>query len=77
MRTIKALTFDTSGTILEWHTGVSRALSAAGERRGLERDWPTIANNYRARALKAMVNTGADAPGPSTSMTSTAGFWTR
>jgi len=62
MRTIKALTFDTGGTILDWHTGVSRALSAAGERRGLERDWPMIANNYRARSLKAMVNTGADAP---------------
>ena len=62
MQTIKALTFDTGGTILDWHTGVSRALSVAGGRRGLERDWPMIANNYRARSLKAMVNTGADAP---------------
>lgn len=62
MHGIKALTFDTGGTILDWHTGIGGALAAAGGRHGLERDWPVIANDYRARSLKAMVNTGADAP---------------
>lgn len=62
MQTIKALTFDTGGTILDWHTGISAALAAAGGRRGLRRDWPAIANDYRARSLKAMVNAGADEP---------------
>ena len=32
---IKALTFDTGGTILDWHSGVSRAFAAAGARRGV------------------------------------------
>ena len=32
MTEIKALTFDTGGTILDWHTGISRALAAAGAR---------------------------------------------
>ncbi len=59
---IKALTFDTGGTILDWHTGISRALAAAGGRHGLERDWAAIANDYRASSLKAMVNAGAEAP---------------
>ncbi len=30
MEAIKALTFDTGGTILDWHTGISGALAAAG-----------------------------------------------
>ncbi|MDA1097416.1 MAG: HAD-IA family hydrolase [Proteobacteria bacterium] len=60
MPRIKALTFDTGGTILDWHTGISGALTAAGNRHGLERDWPAIANDYRARSLKAMVNSGAN-----------------
>lgn len=59
---IKALTFDTGGTILDWHSGVSRALAAAGARRGVERDWAAVTNDYRARSLKKMVNAGADAP---------------
>lgn len=62
MQGIKALTFDTGGTILDWHTGIGRALATAGEHHGLERDWPAVANDYRARSLKAMVNTGADGP---------------
>ena len=32
---VKALTFDTGGTILDWHTGFKTALSEAGARRGL------------------------------------------
>ncbi|MBT3533809.1 MAG: haloacid dehalogenase type II [Rhodospirillaceae bacterium] len=62
METIKALTFDTGGTILDWHTGIGSALAAAGGRHGLERDWPAITNDYRTNSLKAMVNAGTDAP---------------
>ena len=53
---LKALTFDTGGTILDWHRGICRALSGAGQRRGVEADWPAITNEYRRRSLKAMVN---------------------
>ena len=52
---IKALTFDTGGTILDWHSGVSRAFADAGARRGVSADWPAITNEYRRRSLQAMV----------------------
>ena len=59
---IKALTFDTGGTILDWHTGFSEALAAAGNRHGLERDWGAITNELRRRSLKAMLNLGEHEP---------------
>lgn len=49
---IKALTFDTGGTILDWHGGISRALAAAGARRGLTADWAAVTNDYRRRSLQ-------------------------
>ena len=52
---IKALAFDTGGTVLDWHAGISRALAAAGARRGLNADWPAITNEYRRRSLKGIV----------------------
>ncbi len=52
---IKALTFDTGGTVLDWHTGISRAFAAAGEKRGLRADWAAITNEYRRRSLKGIV----------------------
>ena len=52
---IKALTLDTGGTILDWHSGISRAFVAAGARRGLRADWHEVSNEYRRRSLKAMV----------------------
>ena len=52
---IKALTFDTGGTILDWHGGISSAFSAAGAKRGIEADWAAITNEYRRRSLKGIV----------------------
>lgn len=59
---IKALTFDTGGTILDWHTGLRTALAAAGERHGVHADWAALANEFRRRALKRMLNQGEHAP---------------
>lgn len=59
---IKALTFDTGGTVLDWHTGFREAFAAAGARHGLEGDWAALANNLRRRSLGAMLNHGADGP---------------
>jgi 2-haloacid dehalogenase len=59
---IKALTFDTGGTILDWHTGFSTALAAAGQKHGVERDWAAITNELRRRSLKAMLNLGEHEP---------------
>jgi len=56
--TVKALTFDTGGTILDWHTGFSSILKKIGQRHGLERDWPDIANQLRKRSLEKIINLG-------------------
>ena len=59
---IRALTFDTGGTILDWHSGFRDSLARIGRRHGLERDWAEIANELRRRALGKMLNLGKDAP---------------
>jgi len=59
---IQALTFDTGGTILDWHTGFVAALKAAGEKHGESRDWHAVANEIRRRSLQAMVNLGEHEP---------------
>lgn len=53
--TIRALTFDTGGTILDWHGGISAAFAKAGAVRGLSANWHEVTNEYRRRSLKAMV----------------------
>lgn len=52
---IRALAFDTGGTILDWHGGISRAFAAAGAKGGLNADWAAVTNEYRRRSLKAIV----------------------
>jgi 2-haloacid dehalogenase len=53
---IKALTFDTGGTVLDWHGGISRTLAEVAVRRGLKADWAAVTNEYRRRSLGAIVN---------------------
>lgn len=59
---IRALTFDTGGTILDWHRGFASAFAAAGLKHGIERDWQGLANELRRRSLKAMLNQGQFEP---------------
>jgi len=59
---IRALTFDTGGTILDWHSGFRAALAEAGEVLGEERDWDALANEIRRGALKRMLNLGKHSP---------------
>ena len=59
---IRALTFDTGGTILDWHTGFANALGDAGKNHGLERDWNALANDIRRGSLKRMLNLGEHEP---------------
>jgi 2-haloacid dehalogenase len=53
---IKALAFDTGGTVLDWHSGIRAALAETGARRGVTRDWTAITNAYRRRSLQRMTN---------------------
>ncbi len=59
---IKALTFDTGGTILDWHTGFKTALAEVGGKYGVEKDWGELANDLRRRSLGKMVNLGENEP---------------
>lgn len=51
---IKALAFDTGGTVLDWHRGIAAALATAGGRRNISADWAMATNEYRRRALRGM-----------------------
>jgi 2-haloacid dehalogenase len=53
--TIRALAFDTGGTVLDWHSGLVRALAEAGVRHTIERDWHAMANDWRRRTMKTIV----------------------
>ena len=59
---IKALTFDTGGTVLDWHTGFRDAFETAGRRHGIDRDWSQIANRFRRLSMEMMLDLGADGP---------------
>lgn len=62
LKNVKALTFDTGGTILDWHTGFSSKLAETGARYGIVRDWPALTNELRRRSLKRMLNLGEASP---------------
>ena len=53
---VKALAFDTGGTVLDWHSGFRAALAEAGARHGVERDWVWHHGYYRSRALRCMTS---------------------
>ena len=52
---IRALAFDTGGTVLDWHGGLVRALSEVGATHGAALDWHALANDWRRRAMKGIV----------------------
>ena len=51
---VKALVFDTFGTVVDWRTSVSRDLAAFGKRKGIEADWLAFADAWRAGYKPAM-----------------------
>lgn len=59
---IKALTFDTGGTILDWHTGICSTLKEIGDARGVDANWAEVTNDFRKRSLEGMVNHGDKEP---------------
>ena len=52
--TIKALVFDTFGTVVDWRTSIIRQLSELGARKHLEVDWEAFADAWRAGYHPAM-----------------------
>jgi 2-haloacid dehalogenase len=57
MERIKFLAFDTGGTVLDWHGGLSSAMAAWGAMHGVESDWHALANEHRRRSLRRITNT--------------------
>lgn len=49
MDAVRALFFDVFGTVVDWRSGVARALRAYGEARGLNADWGRLADAWRAQ----------------------------
>ncbi len=52
---IRAVAFDTGGTVLDWHGGMVRAFAEIGLRQGIYRDWHSLVNDYRRAAMKGIV----------------------
>jgi len=57
MEEIKVLAFDIGGTVLDWHAGLTVAMTAWGTAHGVERDWHAVASEHRRRSLRQMTNT--------------------
>jgi len=65
---IRALAFDTGGTVLDWHSGLVAALSQVGDLNTVNRDWHSVANDWRRRAMKGIVGHIADPGQPGYNM---------
>jgi 2-haloacid dehalogenase len=46
-REVSALMFDTGGTVLDWHGGVTKVFREIGAARGLSGDWPALTKTWR------------------------------
>jgi 2-haloacid dehalogenase len=46
---IEIVAFDVFGTLVDWRTSIAAALAQAGERAGLNADWPAVADAWRSR----------------------------
>jgi 2-haloacid dehalogenase len=51
---VRALAFDVFGTVVDWRSSIIRELEEFGHRHGLQQDWPTFADNWRAGYAPAM-----------------------
>jgi 2-haloacid dehalogenase len=48
------LAFDVFGTVVDWRSSVIRELEEFGQRHGLQQDWPSFADRWRAGYAPAM-----------------------
>lgn len=55
-KNIKALAFDVGGTVVDWHTGISRQLTAFGSQKGIEADWVALTKAWRMQGLGSALN---------------------
>lgn len=53
---LKALLFDTFGTVVDWRSSLIEAFSQFGQSRQLDVDWPKLVNQWRAAYWPSMDN---------------------
>ena len=53
-QTVRAVLFDTFGTVVDWRSGIAAAVRAFADRRGLDLDAEGLADAWRARYQPAM-----------------------
>jgi 2-haloacid dehalogenase len=51
---LKALVFDTFGTVVDWRSSLITELNAFGQRRGISADWPLLVDEWRAAYYPSM-----------------------
>ncbi|QZH66273.1 haloacid dehalogenase type II [Mycolicibacterium farcinogenes] len=51
---MRALAFDVFGTVVDWRSSIIGELESFGESLGLQRDWPSFADSWRAGYAPAM-----------------------
>ncbi len=51
---MRALAFDVFGTVVDWRSSLISELEQFGQNHGLQQDWPTFADNWRAGYAPAM-----------------------
>jgi hypothetical protein len=51
---VKALVFDTFGTVVDWRSSLIGELSAFGRERGISADWPLLVDEWRAAYYPSM-----------------------
>jgi 2-haloacid dehalogenase len=56
LKDIKVLAFDVGGTVVDWHTGISKQLAAFGGQKGIEADWVALTKAWRRHSLESAVN---------------------
>src|ERR1700687_929461 len=49
-----ALAFDVFGTVVDWRSSIIRELEELGQRHGVQQDWPSFADSWRAGYAPAM-----------------------
>jgi 2-haloacid dehalogenase len=54
LRSVKALTFDVFGTVVDWRSSIIREGELLSKAKGLEVDWPAFADAWRAGYRPAM-----------------------
>lgn len=51
---VKALVFDTFGTVVDWRTSIAREMAEFGAKKGIQSDWLAFADAWRAGYAPAM-----------------------